>query len=171
VKIWFQNRRTKWKKLENISNAEAAEHKIGGDRYRETAQSSKPPTSTPVPASCSSYGGDKLASRTPSNAAPGNGETRSGSPTGSAAELLLRCPSSFGPIDMKNRTQTSPDVDLLSSSAVDDATKTACSKFSPHNKRFCDVMAFSRDVTMYDKEESPDWGHVVRSTWQGTWHS
>lgn len=27
MKIWFQNRRTKWKKQDNISNAEAAEHK------------------------------------------------------------------------------------------------------------------------------------------------
>ena len=27
MKIWFQNRRTKWKKQDGITNAEAAEHK------------------------------------------------------------------------------------------------------------------------------------------------
>lgn len=32
VKIWFQNRRTKWKKIDNISNAEAAEHKNHGPK-------------------------------------------------------------------------------------------------------------------------------------------
>lgn len=32
MKIWFQNRRTKWKKQENLSNAEAAEHRVNGER-------------------------------------------------------------------------------------------------------------------------------------------
>lgn len=32
MKIWFQNRRTKWKKIDNISNAEAAEHKNHGPK-------------------------------------------------------------------------------------------------------------------------------------------
>ncbi|KFM82987.1 NK1 transcription factor-related protein 2, partial [Stegodyphus mimosarum] len=32
VKIWFQNRRTKWKKQDGVSNAEAAELKSSGDK-------------------------------------------------------------------------------------------------------------------------------------------
>ncbi|XP_066248739.1 homeobox protein Hox-A4-like [Euwallacea similis] len=40
VKIWFQNRRTKWKKNDNISNSEAAEHK-GGSSKKEDGRNSQ----------------------------------------------------------------------------------------------------------------------------------
>lgn len=41
VKIWFQNRRTKWKKIDNISNAEAAEHKNNSVHKDGSKQSSE----------------------------------------------------------------------------------------------------------------------------------
>ncbi|XP_059488189.1 homeobox protein Nkx-6.1 [Neocloeon triangulifer] len=42
VKIWFQNRRTKWKKQDNISNAEAAEHKnVNSAAKEKTKQKTK----------------------------------------------------------------------------------------------------------------------------------
>lgn len=39
MKIWFQNRRTKWKKLDNISNAAAAEHKVTPPPKKEISSS------------------------------------------------------------------------------------------------------------------------------------
>uniref|UniRef100_T1INX4 Homeobox domain-containing protein n=1 Tax=Strigamia maritima TaxID=126957 RepID=T1INX4_STRMM len=37
VKIWFQNRRTKWKKQDNVSTAEVSEHKSANDKGQHKA--------------------------------------------------------------------------------------------------------------------------------------
>ncbi|CAG7824023.1 unnamed protein product [Allacma fusca] len=47
VKIWFQNRRTKWKKQDNISNAEAAEHKV--QATKSSGGKSRDKNASPLP--------------------------------------------------------------------------------------------------------------------------
>ncbi|XP_015930914.2 uncharacterized protein [Parasteatoda tepidariorum] len=41
VKIWFQNRRTKWKKQDGVSNAEAAEMKTSGEKQNSQTSTKK----------------------------------------------------------------------------------------------------------------------------------
>lgn len=52
MKIWFQNRRTKWKKQDNISNAEAAEHKNQNagkqDKHHNKDAANKTTAATPT---------------------------------------------------------------------------------------------------------------------------
>ncbi|XP_055681911.1 homeobox protein DTH-1 [Lutzomyia longipalpis] len=53
VKIWFQNRRTKWKKQDNVSNSEVAEHKNtpakSGDSRVSNIDSPPPSSTSPSP--------------------------------------------------------------------------------------------------------------------------
>jgi hypothetical protein len=55
VKIWFQNRRTKWKKQDNISNAEAAEHKVQKVQSSKSGSGKRDKTASLSPSSGRSH--------------------------------------------------------------------------------------------------------------------
>ncbi|XP_071447957.1 homeobox protein Hox-B3-like [Hetaerina americana] len=73
VKIWFQNRRTKWKKQDNISNAEAAEHKNQSTAKGEKGEKKSSEKAT---------GGDKKTT-------PGTGSTPNAAVQAAAKALVI----------------------------------------------------------------------------------
>ena len=82
VKIWFQNRRTKWKKHDNVSNAEAAEHKSQQQLQQQLAPaSSKRPGAGVVKKCAASPSG---ASGQPHSGAPGGATPPSSGPAAGA---------------------------------------------------------------------------------------
>ena len=76
MKIWFQNRRTKWKKQDNISNAEAAEHKTQTNPGKSSKSSSKSSTHSSKDIEASSDSNNSLLVSDVSNSVPDSNGSR-----------------------------------------------------------------------------------------------
>lgn len=117
MKIWFQNRRTKWKKQENISSAEAAEHKLSAEKHllknaknKKQAEKTAVPGAAPPPSSLAGTAAAAASAATaaaePADASPATSSNLEATPTamdtsaGSGAGVLCsttaRVPTSTG---------------------------------------------------------------------------
>ncbi|TRY77211.1 hypothetical protein TCAL_12558 [Tigriopus californicus] len=111
VKIWFQNRRTKWKKQENISNAEANEllkSKNAALKAKNATLSSSKSQSSPTTSACNTQDGCGVASMlgklNPSSPGSTSSQPRrpvSTSPSTSAPSLMDTFHSAGVPFDLQ----------------------------------------------------------------------
>ena len=133
----FQNRRTKWKKTENISNAEAAEHKLGTRKMSSTSSSSLDHHRTqPVPLPTGSSISSKSSSCSSVSSHRSDKRTYNGSSTAPSALPPPPPPFPtlyFNPFTHLLQASCSSNQDKVQSPTFEERCCSVSSSTSPHS--------------------------------------